>query len=117
MFCLYILHSTKTGRYYIGSCADISQRFHQHNSGSVRSTKFHLPTAYSVTTLRIFSDVSRSARNNIAFSTSNIQRKNMKSLCPKLLHRWKKEENTVSFFPLGFLIFHIRRLPLTNFPH
>ncbi len=43
MFYLYILHSIKTGRYYIGSCADISQRLNQHNAGLVRSTKFYLP--------------------------------------------------------------------------
>lgn len=43
MFYLYILHSTKNGRYYVGSCADISKRLNKHNSGLVRSTKFYLP--------------------------------------------------------------------------
>ena len=27
----------------MGSCADISKRINQHNSGFVRSTKFYLP--------------------------------------------------------------------------
>jgi len=43
MFYLYILNSIKDGRYYVGSCADINKRFHQHNSGLVKSTKFYLP--------------------------------------------------------------------------
>ena len=43
MFYLYILHSIKSGRYYVGSCADIKKRLHKHNSGLVRSTKFYLP--------------------------------------------------------------------------
>lgn len=43
MFYFYILHSTKTGRYYIGSCEDIGKRLARHNAGLVQSTKFHLP--------------------------------------------------------------------------
>lgn len=43
MFYLYILHSIKNGRYYVGSCQDLEQRFKQHNSGLVKSTKGYLP--------------------------------------------------------------------------
>lgn len=40
---LYILQSTKDGRYYIGSTTDIEKRFKEHQSGRVRSTKAYLP--------------------------------------------------------------------------
>ena len=43
MFYTYILQSLKNGRYYVGSCEDKERRFHQHNSGLVKSTKFYLP--------------------------------------------------------------------------
>jgi putative endonuclease len=43
MYYFYILHSLKTSRYYIGSCADMEKRLLMHNSGKVRSTKFHMP--------------------------------------------------------------------------
>ena len=43
MFYLYILYSTKNGRYYVGSCENINKRLRQHNLGLVRSTKFYLP--------------------------------------------------------------------------
>ena len=43
MFYIYILQSLKNGRYYVGSCEDISKRLHRHNSGLVKSTKFYLP--------------------------------------------------------------------------
>ena len=43
MYYFYILHSLKTGRYYIGSCAGVKNRIRMHNLGRVRSTKFHVP--------------------------------------------------------------------------
>ncbi len=43
MFFAYILKSVKDGRYYYGSCEDISIRIKQHNSGSVKSTKNRKP--------------------------------------------------------------------------
>lgn len=43
MFYLYILHSIKNGRYYIGSCEDLDRRLSMHNRGLVKSTKGYLP--------------------------------------------------------------------------
>ncbi len=40
---VYILKSSKTGRYYIGSTSDVERRFHQHNTGLVVSTKSFRP--------------------------------------------------------------------------
>ena len=39
MFFTYVLHSRATGRYYIGSTQDLSQRLTQHNSGMMRATR------------------------------------------------------------------------------
>lgn len=39
----YILQSQRTGRYYIGSTSDVSNRVKRHNAGHVRSTKSGIP--------------------------------------------------------------------------
>jgi len=39
MAYVYILESTRDGRYYIGSCVDIIDRLHQHKSGWTPSTR------------------------------------------------------------------------------
>ena len=36
---VYILKSTLTGKFYIGSCSDIDKRLKAHNSNKVKSTK------------------------------------------------------------------------------
>jgi len=41
-FC-YILFSEKANKYYVGSCADITVRLQQHNSGRNTSTKSGIP--------------------------------------------------------------------------
>jgi putative endonuclease len=43
MFYVYILRSEKTGKLYKGSTGDLRNRFDEHNSGQVRSTKFGRP--------------------------------------------------------------------------
>jgi len=43
MFHTYILKSTISGRFYVGSCEDTGNRQKQHNSGYVKSTKPYLP--------------------------------------------------------------------------
>lgn len=43
MHQIYILESTKNGRYYIGSTKDIDKRLKEHNKNQVRSTKHKGP--------------------------------------------------------------------------
>ena len=43
MAYLYVLHSLKYNRYYIGSTREIVNRLKTHNSGKVRSTKAYRP--------------------------------------------------------------------------
>ena len=43
MFFVYILHSLKTGRFYIGQTDNLLIRFGQHMAGEVRSTKGYRP--------------------------------------------------------------------------
>ena len=38
MFYVYVLESTKTGKWYIGYSADLKQRVNQHNRGGNSST-------------------------------------------------------------------------------
>lgn len=40
---VYILESIKNGSYYIGSTADLSKRFSEHNEGRVKSTRYKRP--------------------------------------------------------------------------
>ena len=39
MFFIYILKSSKNGKYYIGSTHNLEKRLKEHNSGKTRSTK------------------------------------------------------------------------------
>ena len=43
MFSVYVLRSSKTGRRYIGSCADLSDRLRRHNAGESHATQHGLP--------------------------------------------------------------------------
>jgi putative endonuclease len=43
-YFLYILRSTKSQKFYIGSSFDIAKRLEQHNSGKSRSTKGGSPS-------------------------------------------------------------------------
>jgi putative endonuclease len=39
LFYVYILHSQKLQRYYVGSTENIDIRLHQHNAGKSKSTR------------------------------------------------------------------------------
>jgi putative endonuclease len=43
MFCVYILYSESSKKYYIGSTGDLHARIARHNAGKVPSTKSHVP--------------------------------------------------------------------------
>jgi len=43
MFYVYILYSSDTDRYYVGTCANMNIRFEQHNTGRNKSTKAGVP--------------------------------------------------------------------------
>lgn len=43
MQIVYILRSSKNGRYYVGQTSDLANRVNRHNSGLVRSTKPYKP--------------------------------------------------------------------------
>jgi putative endonuclease len=43
MFSVYVLRSGKTGRLYVGSCADLADRLRRHNAGESPATKHGLP--------------------------------------------------------------------------
>lgn len=43
MFYVYLLKSCKINKTYIGFSADLKNRFREHNSGKVRSTKAYKP--------------------------------------------------------------------------
>ncbi|MBI2627106.1 MAG: GIY-YIG nuclease family protein [Parcubacteria group bacterium] len=43
MFCVYVLKSSKTGKYYIGQTNNLSERFNSHNKGKNASTKTGVP--------------------------------------------------------------------------
>ena len=43
MYRVYILHSQKIDRFYIGHTADMNDRLQRHNNGEVFSTKAYCP--------------------------------------------------------------------------
>jgi len=43
MFTVYVLQSLKDHRTYIGVTNNFERRFHQHNSGKSKSTKYRAP--------------------------------------------------------------------------
>ena len=43
MYYVYVIKSVLRNWAYIGSCEDLKQRFLQHNSGKVKSTKARRP--------------------------------------------------------------------------
>ena len=43
MYFVYIIHSQKKDRYYIGVTADIKKRLASHNSGANHSTRAYIP--------------------------------------------------------------------------
>jgi len=43
MFSVYVLRSGKTGRRYVGSGGDLSDRLRRHNAGESPATKHGLP--------------------------------------------------------------------------
>ena len=53
---LYVLQSSKSGRYYVGSAIDPDRRLTQHNSNSVKATRNRGP--WSRVALLAFADVS-----------------------------------------------------------
>ena len=43
MYCVYILKSLKSKRYYIGHTGNLQRRLTEHNSGKTKSTKGYVP--------------------------------------------------------------------------
>lgn len=43
MFCVYILRSRKTTRYYVGSTHNVMERVSEHNCGKTLSTQNGVP--------------------------------------------------------------------------
>ncbi|HXA10569.1 MAG TPA: GIY-YIG nuclease family protein [Chthoniobacterales bacterium] len=43
MFSVYVLKSGATGRRYVGSCANLSDRLRRHNAGESLATKHGMP--------------------------------------------------------------------------
>ena len=42
-FYVYILESSKTGKYYCGQCNNVDKRLRRHNAGEMKSTKAGCP--------------------------------------------------------------------------
>jgi putative endonuclease len=43
MFYCYVLRSQKTGRRYVGSCENLTERVRRHNAGDSKATKHGVP--------------------------------------------------------------------------
>jgi putative endonuclease len=43
VYYVYVLKSELTGRRYVGSCEDLEDRLHRHNSGQSKASKHGVP--------------------------------------------------------------------------
>ncbi|PYL08842.1 MAG: endonuclease [Verrucomicrobia bacterium] len=43
MFKCYVLRSQKTGRHYVGSCENLTERIRRHSAGESKATKHGVP--------------------------------------------------------------------------
>ncbi len=43
MAWVYILHSQKLNKYYVGACTDLDRRLHEHNLGHSKFTSTGIP--------------------------------------------------------------------------
>jgi len=43
MFYCYVLRSERTGRCYVGSCENLTERVRRHNAGESKATKHGVP--------------------------------------------------------------------------
>ncbi len=43
MFYVYVIHSKKDGRLYVGMTIDVKKRLNEHNKGKTKSTKGYRP--------------------------------------------------------------------------
>jgi putative endonuclease len=43
VFYCYVLRSQKTGRRYVGSCENLTERIRRHNAGDSKATKHGVP--------------------------------------------------------------------------
>jgi putative endonuclease len=43
LFHVYVLRSQTTGRRYVGSCADLTNRLREHNAGESKATRYGMP--------------------------------------------------------------------------
>ena len=76
MFFVYILQSNTTNRFYIGSTNNLIRRFHQHQSGQVKSTRNRGP--WFMPYYKLFSTRSEAVQ-------SEFKLKRMKS--SKMIHK------------------------------
>jgi len=67
MFYVYVLRSRKTGRRYVGSCKDVTERLRRHNAGHSKATKHGIP--WEVVNVEAFRSRSEAQRRERYFKT------------------------------------------------
>ena len=76
MFYIYILESTQTGRWYIGSSENVLKRLQKHNAGSVRSTKAFRP--YKIIHTEAYATKKQARQRELTIKKSGIIRAELK---------------------------------------
>src|SRR5207249_3974042 len=78
MFYCYVLRSRKTGRRYVGSCENFTERIRRHNAGDSKATKHGVPgccsTAKALTLVpvqRNASDITKSDEEGMSWTKSS----------------------------------------------
>jgi putative endonuclease len=77
MFFVYILESIDSGRWYIGSTADIDERISRHNSRRVKSSKPYRP--YRLIYSETYSSLSAARKREVQIKKSGVIRKELKA--------------------------------------
>ena len=82
MFSVYVLHSERYNRNYIGHAQDLEVRLLQHNSGKVRATKYGIPW-------KIVYQEKQSTRSEAFHREQEIKRYKGGILFKKLIGTWR----------------------------
>jgi putative endonuclease len=68
----YLLKSVNNNWHYIGSTKDLKERFNQHNSGEVKSTKFYKP--FTLAYYESYTDYSLARKREIELKKKGQQK-------------------------------------------
>ncbi|MBU6500805.1 MAG: GIY-YIG nuclease family protein [Patescibacteria group bacterium] len=80
MYYVYILKSSKTGKYYIGYTSDLKKRLNYHNNGRTPSLRKHIPLGVArIEEFRYYDDARKRERQIKSYKSGEAFKRLLKS--------------------------------------